>query len=261
MASLTKSDIEEIIAAQLKVLNKNQAERFDKQNKTLNSALNKIDKKIEESTKSLNEIKSLFDEKIEEVEVKVNQLEREISEKGDTIERLMVKVNQLESALKAKVDIDLRAHNLIANGIPFNEKENVKQIFAALSTKLGYVNPPEAEVFRFKASDNSKRPVLIKFATEFHKNMFFSRYLKVCKALTREAIGLKEGGSQRIYVQEDLSTTQYIIDKRASALLKEGKIKKKKIRRGIVYIQRSDSAKFTAFLSIEELESSINKSV
>lgn len=214
--------------------------QFDKQTKSLEAKLDRQNKR--------------FESRLETITSKIDKINASISCIDKRITAVDARVEVLEQNVDEKADIARRVCNLLLNGVPFIEQENLKKMFGTLSSLLGYEKPPDANVFRFRGTDNSKRPIMVKFATEFHKLEFFNKYIKASKNITRGALGFKDEIQQRVYIQDDLTPAQHKIDKRAAVLLKEKKIFKKKIHLGLVYVQLKENEKFFHATSAEELD-------
>lgn len=222
-----------------------------------------LDKKFDELTAKMNKtitqsieagMKSL-DKKLDELKMETNKIIKEKFEScSRKTERVNLKVNEVEATMDNFIDNARRSCKLTLNGIQFVEGENLKEMFRILSAKLGFESPPDAIIFRFKGTDNNRRPISIKFSSEFYKNEFFQRYLKIAKQLTLEIFPAFKKKKDRIYLQPDLSTEQYQINKSAVKLMKAGKIKMVRILDGNVMIKLTEADKLTRFLSAEALE-------
>lgn len=173
---------------------------------------------------------------------------KDIKEKFDGHEKRINKMDSKIKELEAKVDNFMdnhkRACNLIVTGVPYVQKEDLKQIFGLLSTKLGYEQPPDVFVSRFKGTDDNNRPISVKFSTVYNKRDFFSRYLKIAKELKLNVLPSFAGKETRIYIQQDLSTEQYQLNKCALSLQKVNDIKAVKIMDGNVMVQLAEGDKF-----------------
>ena len=71
--------------------------------------------------------------------------------------------------------------------------------------------------------------------TEFHKQIILEKFFKAPASLTLDKFeGFK--GDKRVYINHNLSKTNYIIHKEALSLKKNGKISKIKIESGLIKI-------------------------
>lgn len=133
-----------------------------------------------------------------------------------------------------------RIYNLLINGIPYIENEDIQAIFSTISSKIGYHNPPEADVFRTRGTDNNKRSIIMKFPSDYHKQQFFNRYVKVAKNLTLECLTGHAGNKDRFYVHHDLTKPQYEVNKLVQRLRNEGIVRQSRV------IQGNEALKFKA---------------
>lgn len=172
-------------------------------------------------------------------------------------ERVRQKVNLLETKVDCHIDAERRLCNLILNGIPFNEGEDLSKIYATVSSLVGFDEPPEARFFRFKPNNNNNnnRPIMVKFPTEFHKDDFMQRYIKAADLMLLNAIpGFPRDNNDRLYLQHDLSPSQYNINKAAIKLRKSGVVKAIRIIRGNIGVKFINDTNFSFFTSAAALE-------
>lgn len=209
----------------------------------------------------LNEILMRFDKLDKKLDLQNIELTKMIDKKVklciNETAKLNVRVNQLDQRMNNATDYEKRRYSLIVNGIPAEENEDINSIYAMISSKLGYPNPPEAVVYRSKGTDNNKRSIFIKFPTEFHKLQFFERHLKVAKDLKLECLNGFEGKKERFYIHHNLTKAQYEINKIAQQLRKDGKLDRVKVLNGDVAIKFLNETKFNFFASTKELEDRI----
>lgn len=207
--------------------------RFDKIDKALKAGEEKMENHLTELKKSLDKkIKSCVNE----------------------TSKVTARVVQLDQKVDEVIDKQRRICNLVINGIPVEDNENTKELFAIIASKLGYDNPPETIVYRARGIDNQKRPIFVKFATEFHKEKFFERYVKVATTLTLEGLKASYDSKSRYYIHHDLTKMQYNINKRAQQLRKEGLIKQVKIIHGNVAAKFEGEKMLSYFATLHELE-------
>lgn len=198
-----------------------------------------------------------FDKKIDEFKTEIN---KSIKEKFDSCnrktERVNSKVKEVDDKVDNFIDNSHRACKLTLSGIPFADGEDLKKLFRTLSSKLGYESPPDAILFRFKGN-NIKRPICVKFPSEFYKNDYFQRYLKIAKQLTLDIFPEFKKNKDRFYLQPDLSAEQYKMNKAALIMLKAGKIKLLRIVDGNVMVKIKEDDKLTRFASVAALENEV----
>lgn len=168
------------------------------------------------------------------------------TQRVDTLEK---KVEKLDERIDDKLDISTRVCNLLLTGIPYKEGENVGNIVATLSHKLGYEEPPETTQYRFR-NDNPLRPIQIRFATEFHKIQFLQLYYKIAKDLKCGSFSGFTGNNNRIYLQHDFTPIQYKLHRLAMKMKNAKKIAEVKVNMGnIIVVKINAHDKFKAFIA------------
>lgn len=215
--------------------------------------LKDIVKEIRELAKGQDTISAKMDTHYDDLK---KSLAEEIASCNRKTERVKLKVNLLESKVDLHLDTERRLCNLILNGIPFKEGENLSKIFASISSLIGFKVPPEARYFRFKPNaNNNNRPILIKFPTEYHKEDFMQNYIKAADQMLLNAIsGFSKSKNDRIFLQHDLSPSQYKVNKSAIKLRKSGGVQAIRIIHGNVGVKFGDEDKFSFFNSAGDLE-------
>lgn len=201
-----------------------------------------ISKKMDDHKKEI--IKTVND-KIDSCLRKVSRCEARVSDVETKVDNIVDKIN--------------RSRNLIINGIPYKNDEKLIEIMSIFSSKLGYEVPPDAFLIRFKGNDDNKRPILMKFPTEFHQQQFFHRYLKVAKGLKRMIFPAFAGDNERIYLQHDLCNNQYKIHKAALKLKSDGIIHQTKTSGGCVHIRFKEGETLTQFETPEAMQFEVEK--
>lgn len=168
------------------------------------------------------------------------------------------KVNLLEVKVDNFVDNDNRRCNLVLNSIPFKEGENILKIFETVSSLIGYESSPEANIHRFNGNNTSNRPILIKFPTEFHKEDM-QNYIKYNNKMLFKAIPgfSKKDPKTRIFIQDDLSPTQYKINKAANKFRKSGQVKATRIIHGNVGVNIGNDENYLFYLNAAALEDEV----
>lgn len=208
----------------------------------------KFDAKFDELTKRIQKSNDDYKKEIKQL----------LNVHSSEIASISTKVTKLETKVDEKADIAARINRLTLNGVPFKDNENLQEIFEALSSHLGYTRPVDAQVFRFKSADMSKQPIIIRFATEFHKDEYIARFSKA-NQITRKILPGFGNDNTKVYIQHDLTKSQYNINKVASQLIKDGIVKKRTLRQGRVNIKFEPNGNFYAFDSVEELDAEVDK--
>lgn len=192
------------------------------------------------------------------------EIRNSISAIGAKTEQLSLKVKRIEYKVEQFADEEARTRNLILNGIPAKEGEDLAKIFKSLVANLGYEAEPEAKYFRgeikFFKGESDKRPILLKFPTEFHKEDFMQRYFKVASSLVlAKIVGFSKELKSRIYLQHDFSPEQYKINKSAIKLRASGGVKAIRITHGNVGIKFADDGPLIYFNSVGAFEREAKK--
>lgn len=167
--------------------------------------------------------------------------------------RVETKVNLPEVKVDSHIDAERRRLNLILNGIPFKTSEDIVKLFCSFSSLIGFKEAPEAKFYRFNGNDNNKRPIIIKFPTEFQKDDFMHNYINVADKLLLNAIPGFSKKKERIYLQHDLSPSQYKVNKTALKYRKEGIVKKIRIINGNIGVKFGNDVKFSFFSCAADL--------
>lgn len=175
-------------------------------NKIINRVLGEFKK---EMALFRNEL-SAHTNKLDDLEIKLAMTEK--------------KVKTLEEKFIFNADFNERQNNLLVNGIPRSENENVSGLVKTVAAALGMEDVPACRYYRFKGANDAKSPILINFNAIGDKNEFLQRYMKECRHLTLEKVLKKAGDTSRIYIQQDLSKPQYQILKEAVKQKNEKKI-------------------------------------
>lgn len=195
---------------------------------------------------------------------KLNRLEASVANKNDiknlrdhidgTVTSLKETVAMVDTKVEDIIDSAHRITNLRFDGVPSLKSENVHHIVGKLFSLAGVTIIPEHSCYRLKNG-----PIIIQFATEFHKENFFRQYLKCSKIITLDKFtGEIAQSSTRCYVSHDLCKTQYNISKLATKLKKDGKIHSTLINRGYVMVKHQSGSSFTRIDSEEMLNHLIN---
>lgn len=233
---MTPAEIDELIEKATNKVANNFNQQLKKNNDTL---LAKLDE-------HRHDLINLFTAKLKERDSKIEALEKRLTESQQQHEEYK--------------EIMSKKCTLTVNGIPYKEGEIVTDIYTQLFTQLGYRDPPTSSVFRLKMENMEKSPIVIKLDSDLQVEQFMSRYFKVAKKLCLETFNGFAGDKTRIYISENLTTTQYGIFKQAMALLKSKDISKVRKKSGFVLIQVNNTSRFCSYNSIEELKADVTKS-
>ena len=211
--------------------------------------LNTMDERI---NKGFAENKNEFQKISSEINKIVNRVELMEANMKSLEERIVAN----ERKYAENDDIRSRLKNLIISGVPSKENENLQAIFGAISSQIGFESPPEATIFRFKGAGND-RPILVKFASQYHKRNYFHNYVYKALSLSTAKIPGFEAINKRIYIQHDFSKQQYQINKEALQLKRNNKIKGVRVVEGKVGIIVEANSKMAVFFSLEEMKQTL----
>lgn len=206
------------------------------------------------STEFVTLEKKVADDKVE--------LKSEIDELRQTVAELIGRVDKIGSTVTVH-DYDISSLNeaesmglsLTINGIPKNEDESLKEIFANIASKIGFVETPHAHLFRLNV--NSPAPTIIaRFDSLSAKNKFKFNFMEVAKTLLVNRIAGFEGSppDARIYIQDLMSKETYNLHKAAVKFKKEKKIVGVIIEQSKIFIKIKKDDKKTRVYNIGHLE-------
>jgi hypothetical protein len=211
----------------------------------LTGKIDEVNEKLEKNDKNIQDVKDMLQDRVKEVE--------------DKLEGIIHRVSVLEARHDHFDDNNRRVNNLLISGIPYTDGENLKDIYSLLSTKLGYSSPPDADVFRYKGNDANKRPVVLKFATEFQKRHYFERYFKVSKNLLLDVFPGFKNKKTRVYLQQDFTSAQYKLFRAAMNHKKAGKVSQVRVSQGRITVKLREGGAFMMFSSADALDHEINR--
>jgi hypothetical protein len=207
---------------------------------------------------SFRELRAQLNETHEELMVKLAGRNDESNEVKN-VDNLSLKTasvevyfESIEHRLQQQRDKSLRINNLLLNGVPFVEGENLKRVFGAIAAKVGFSTPPDIDIFRFPGPSFSQRSILMKFPTEFNKEQFFDKYFKVSNELKLATIPGFEWSTDRLYIHHDLVKEQYELFKAAMRKKKEGRVEQVRVKRGEVMVKIKNSNVFRSFPNVSD---------
>jgi hypothetical protein len=147
-----------------------------------------------------------------------------LNSKLDNINKNMeTRINEVKNYVDVSWICFKKSHELLLTGIPaVKDEKTLIQKFTLIAATLGYSdnNIPETQIYRM-AGDTSK-PVVIRFPTIYHKDIFLRKYYSNYKLLTLQRLGFSDDG--KVYLQPNLSKTNYEILKLALKYKKLGVI-------------------------------------
>lgn len=204
--------------------------------KIISTSQSTIETKISELTTTINtevrELKSSFDDMKITLSGDIDTLKQHVSEHKQRLDINDDDINRL------KLNADLRL-----NGIPFNQGENLVELFHKIAAAIGYDSKNSNNVPLMKRIPvrNKVTGIMIDssiislcFSSHHHKQVFYSLYLNKMP-LKPESIGLSK--EHKIIIGESLTRLNAQIFKYAQNLKKENKIAQLFTADGLVKIK------------------------
>lgn len=203
-------------------------------------------------------VKHGFNDVNTRIETKFSEFEKKILSNLKKLEKdagfLSQRIDAVEERCEKLERLSLLT-DLIMHGVPYNDNENLQNIFNKICESFGY-NPPSyglQSIFRTVQKKNSA--IVIKFLTDALRNDFFSAYLKT-KTLSLMDIGFSS--NVRVFIKESLTKGNAAIFRECIAMKKCGKLFNTYTRRGCVVIKIKEDSKPTIVLSSFQLRSLIS---
>lgn len=204
--------------------------------------LKQLDSKVSELKFELHSVNERLNE-VESVVSEVKVLKDEVSE-------LQCKLGQYENSL---VSCELRI-----NSVPYCENENLNVLFHTLCENLKICTPEIQQIYRIKARNNTAAPtILVKCSKPYERNFV----LKTIAAHRRKNKGnlqlnmLGLNSNQPIYVNENLSRTNFKLFQEARKFKKNNLLFSVFTLRGIVHVKRKESEEPVHIHSADQLHS------
>lgn len=193
-------------------------------------------------------IKDSVDNKIDSLDNKIDSLQKDMDTKFSTLnDEVRSDLNSLATRVQVTENmcerLDRQAHlsDLIMNGIPATENENLEAIYGNICDTIGFASKTFTllSIFRVKSKTNKSGSVILKFISANACNNFYHKYLHF-KDLTLVHVGFLT--ESRIYIHESLTSTNAAIYRRALELKKSGILNKAYTNNGFVYCKvKADS--------------------
>lgn len=235
-------------------------------------SLSNLGEKFDSMKKSFEKLLSALTSRVTDCEKEVKSLSKKVASQAKLIEDLTNTNKSLHETIEEerkststrikaaeKVSDDIietsqRLRNLRVDLLPEVPGEHLRKAIAKLFSIVGCRLEDNTICYRLKMG-RSKGTVIITFATEAEKEIFFSNYVKVAKdLLVSKFIADPERRDSRVYISHDLCQTQYQLWKSLSKV-PEGIIKRQRLHRGFVYITTSTEKPLERILSSEMLKS------
>lgn len=249
--------------------------RLEKQTENIQTQLQELFKESEE--RLLNQIEKRLCEKISEMRLDIDdvrervtkiekeiaqnkiEIETKISELHKDITNVIEKTNNIKTVssqdleLKSEV-IHLRnkilqhensavASDLRIDGIPYNNKEDLYEMFNIFCANLNIGTPNVRAIYRLNNKNNSLSPtILVKLSSPYEKNFILktvSNYRRAKKDLLRLYL-INFEANNPFFVNENLSHANYRIFNQAWKLKREKLFCSVFTMRGIVHVMKNE---------------------
>lgn len=208
--------------------------------------------KLGEDIKEVKTICTTTQNEVKTISEEVIKLKQENEENREDIEWLVNENRELKTRLDELEQYGMK-YNLIINGVPTKENENVREIIVRMAEKLnvtvqGY---DIAAAHRLPSRRNKETdPIIVRFNNMDIRN-------QLIRQTKREKPEGKKFGfepSLPIYVDEHLSTETKKIWTTAREMEKEGIIFKAIIREGKVKVKRRETSQIVRITGIDQLQ-------
>lgn len=178
-----------------------------------------------------------FDQKVKEL---INtEIKKKLKPLTDKLDLAVRRITELEGKLKfneVAAENQIRANNVTISGIPLIQNENLGEVIDSISCKLSFQQLLASTARRFPSSDPSKSIINLKFYSQTDKLTFLNAYFKIQPRLLLKDVTGRSSDRTRIYINHDLSKTQYAVHKLSMKLKRDGKIKAVKVINGQVAV-------------------------
>lgn len=179
-------------------------------NKSIVSALNNLIGTVEM-------LKESIDNGLSDVKLQVQTLDTRVTSTESSHKLLQQEVRDI-------AEYEERKNNLMIDGIPYTEEEEVYDYFTTLLGILKIKPEPSVTVTRFAGKDDEKRPIQIRFDLISQKEHFLEMYFGLKKKPTLNQFDFDS--EERVYVRQDLPSNCNRIKAIANRLKKAGIIAK-----------------------------------
>ncbi|EDS28541.1 conserved hypothetical protein [Culex quinquefasciatus] len=204
----------------------------------------KIQGLFEDTNSRIDSCKSDLEIRITSVEAKLLELKTDCSVSVKQVsERLDETRNDLY-AVSNQLDRLERAHDLILNGVPFSQNEDLQVLFRMIAAKLAY-NPANTPIVSLKRLSKqaitvgTSPPILCQFAIRNERIELYGRYLR-SRNLTLRDVGFES--NNRIFLNENLTPQAREVRSEALKLKKQGHLHQVYSRDGIVCVRSAAGA-------------------
>lgn len=225
------------------------------------SAIHVIQSDLKQVTKDIADLKLTFNSRMDEFSERVTAIENRVS----VLETSKTDLDEIKNITNRIIEDNykneqwVRRSNIQINGIPQKAGENLLQIIQTLSDRCSFpinLNTDIDFVTRIAVKNNTEvkkpKPIIVKMQSRYKKDDFLSALRKL-KDLKAHDLGFA-GASNRIYINDHLST-------RNKFLLQQARIKSKEknytycwVRNCTVMVRRSDKSPVLHITSEDDLK-------
>lgn len=229
------------------------------ESKMVKLSLEDLDRKFDTRFDQLTSTLSSFNK---ELQSNINDLKLELGTKINSLEQsvatLEVRVDSIEKSQEDPLDSFNKLSEVKITGIPYKKNENLQATFGSICSILGFTanDLKDVNLFRLPGKIPNNQPIVVKFNSVIYKDRFIHAYYKVAKTLTLNKLtGIDNGNlDSRIYIQSNLTKSNYLVNRCALDLKKKKKILKSKIKNGNIFVQIKAQDDFVHFKTVEELK-------
>lgn len=195
-----------------------------------------------------------LNEKFNKLELYIeNKLSSSISEVKRDITVLSKRQDFLEDKFE-RIDRQMHLTDLLVNGIPKVQNEDLYQIFETICNKINFhaMDFTLLSIFRCNNKSN-KATIILKFISSTARNKFYESYINMAKKKPFVLSDIGFDSNDRFYIQESLSSLNSSIHRKAIELKKQHRIFSVFTQNGFVKVKRNADTKAIQIVNILQL--------
>lgn len=151
-------------------------------------------------------------------------------------------------------------NELVVSGVPFTKEEKPLEILSEICRAIKYTGGTDSieTCFRLLANNSRNRSspsIIVKFWGADAKNSFFNNYIAT-RTLCTSMLGFT--AKSRVYVNENLTKSNFEIFRHARDLKKDGKVTRFTTQRGRVVVRVPNSDSPHIIESLDQLGTLVN---
>lgn len=189
-------------------------------------------------------------EKLESMDQKYSSLLIRYNEQVEINQRLQHEIREIKSQLNKREQQELK-NNLIIQGIPNKENENVEDIIKKIGHKLEIPVEGKFKAYRI-GKDHTKKISAIKVIFDEHNTK--ARWLKSKKKVHLNTSELGYNTSNKVYLNHDLTKANLELYKAARNFKNENAYKFLWIANGNILLRKDESSKVVLLETTEQLK-------